>query len=95
MKLTGLHKMAINDNLDTDAIYATNQRLQRHYKSLKHSTLNMIIYLTTRLTKQEIDKMINNRHRLSTRLYVAMLYFIHTKKNMLPPAILRFAAKLK
>lgn len=92
---TGLHKMAINDNLDSDAIYATNKRLQKHYKSLRHSTLNMIIYLTTRLTKQEIDKMINNRHRLSTRLYVAMLYFIHTKKNRLPPAILRFAAKLK
>ncbi len=87
---THLYERAITDKILTDS----NEYLSKQYYLLKNNILNKIIFLTPRLTKQKIDQLTANRQRFSTRLYIEALYFIYTKKNVLPPAISKVAAKI-
>ncbi len=88
---TILYQRATNDKLLTDE----NEYLSKQYQILKHNVFNKIIYLTSRLTKSKIDWLTKNRHNFSVQLGINLLYFIYTKKNKLPPSVLKLIFKIR
>jgi len=86
---TDLHQQAVADKI----LISGDEHLNKEDGMIKSSVLNKIIYLTPRLTRQKIDQLTNNRCRFLTRFYINALYFAYTKKNKLPPIVLKLASK--
>ncbi len=88
---TGLYKRAVADKILAD----NNEYLSKQFNVAKSNVFNKIIYLTPLLEKRKIERFINDRHRLLTRVYINALHFIYTNKNRLPYPILKLASKIK
>ena len=87
---TSLHQRAINDKLLADE----NEYLSKQFHLLKNNIFNKIIYLTPRLSKQQINKIIKNYNNFFIRCYINILYFVYTKKRKLPPPLLKLISRI-
>jgi len=87
---TRLYQRAVADKI----LINDKEYLKKHFGLIENNVLNKIIYLTPRLTKQKIGQLTNNRHRFFTRFYIKVLHFAFTKKNKLPPVVLKLASKV-